>query len=151
MDAIQFLEREHRNAEGAFGRLLEATPRERGTIWSGLKPGLREHEEIEEQLLYGPLARDAASDPILAEWAFAHHQREVGQVERLIEQTESLDPGVERWLVTVRQIRSELESHIRQQEREIFPRIGRAWDRARLEEAGRDMSERKSSKGGRRV
>ncbi|HET9853820.1 MAG TPA: hypothetical protein VFR53_02100, partial [Methylomirabilota bacterium] len=62
----------------------------------------------------------------------------------------SLDPEDERWLVTLRQIKSALENHIRQEEQDIFPRVGRIWDRARLEEAGRQMAESKAEKSARR-
>jgi hypothetical protein len=42
-------------------------------------------------------------------------------------------------MATVKRLRSALESHIRQEEQEIWPRIMRAWNPARLEEAGRKM------------
>ena len=72
------------------------------------------------------------------------------EVEGLIKETEGLDPEDARWLATVRQIKSALENHIRQEEQDIFPRIGRIWDRARLDEAGREMSQSKGEKAGQR-
>jgi len=55
-----------------------------------------------------------------------------------------------RWLAAVRQIRSALENHIRQEEQGVFPRIGQLWDRTRLEEAGREMRQSTAEKTGRR-
>jgi len=150
MDAIQFLKQEHDKAKAAFGKLLNAAPAERGALWKELQPELKEHEKLEEQRLYGPIARDGVSDPALSEWVSDRHQDEVHEVEGLIKEMESLDPEDERWLVTVRQIRAALENHIRQEEQDIFPRISRLWDGARLEEAGREMSDRKAEKAGRR-
>ncbi len=46
------------------------------------------------------------------------------------------------------QIKTALENHIRQEEQDIFPRIGQIWDRARLEEAGREMRQSKAEKAG---
>lgn len=146
MDAIEFLQQEHQKAKRAFDKLLAAAPAERGALWSELKPELGAHEKIEEQCLYGPIARDGASDPDLSEWVSDRHQDEVYEVEGLIKETEGLDPEDGRWLATVRQIRAALENHIRHEEQDIFPRIGQMWDRTRLEEAGRGMRQSKAEK-----
>jgi Hemerythrin HHE cation binding domain len=150
MDAIQFLKQEHQQAKGAFEKVLEAAPEERGALWRALELELKAHETIEEQCVYGPIARDGASDPALSEWVSDRHQDEVYEVEGLIKETEGLDPEDGRWLATVRQIKSALENHIREEEQNIFPRIGRIWDRTRLEEAGREMSASKAEKAARR-
>jgi iron-sulfur cluster repair protein YtfE (RIC family) len=150
MDAIQFLKQEHQKAKQAFEKLMDAAPAQRGARWEELKPELKAHEKIEEQCLYGPIARDGASDPALSEWVSDRHQDEVHGVEGLIEETEGLDPEDETWLATVRQIKSALENHIRKEEQDIFPQIGRIWNRTRLEEAGREMSQGKAEKAGRR-
>ncbi|HEY7435200.1 MAG TPA: hemerythrin domain-containing protein [Methylomirabilota bacterium] len=150
MNAIQFLKQEHEKAKRAFEQLREAAPAERGALWRELEPELKVHEKIEEQCLYGPIARDGASDPVLSEWVSDRHQDEVHEVEGLLKEVAGLDPEDGRWLVTVRQIQAALENHIRQEEQDVFPRIGEIWDRARLEEAGREMSESKTEKTGRR-
>jgi hemerythrin-like domain-containing protein len=150
MDAIQFLKQEHERAKRAFATLLGTPPAERGARWSELVPELKVHEKIEEQCLYGPIARDGASDPALSAWVTDRHQDEVHEVEGLIEEMESLDPEDERWLLTVRQIKAALDNHIQQEEEDIFPRIGRIWDQHRLEEVGREMNESKAEKAGRR-
>lgn len=150
MDAIKFLRQEHEKAKHAFETLLAAAPAQRGALWEELKPELKAHEKIEEQCLYGPIARDGASDPALSEWVSDRHQDEVYEVEGLIKETEGVDPDDGRWLATVRQIKSALENHIRQEEKDIFPRIGQIWDRTRLDEAGREMSQGKAEKAGRR-
>ena len=146
MDAIEFLQTEHQKARSAFEKLLAAAPAKRGALWRELKPELGTHEKMEEQCLYGPIARDGASDPVLSEWVSDRHQDEVYEVESLITETDGLDPEDARWLATVRQIKSALEHHIRQEEQHIFPRIGQLWDRARLEEAGRAMRQSKAEK-----
>jgi len=149
MDAIEFLRQEHRKARAAFDDLLAAAPAQRDEKWSALKPELKAHEKIEEQCLYGPIARDGASDPVLSEWVSDRHEDEVHEVEGLIKETESLDPADGRWLATVGQIKTALENHIKQEERDIFPRIGKIWDRTRLEEAGREMHLSLAEKAGR--
>ncbi|HEY7255016.1 MAG TPA: hemerythrin domain-containing protein [Methylomirabilota bacterium] len=150
MDAIQFLKQEHQKAKAAFAKLLEAPPAQRGALWKELQPELKAHEAIEEACLYGPIEEEQPSDPRLSEWVTDLHEEEVGEVEGMIKQTEQLDPAGDAWLGTVRQIHSALENHIKQEEGEIFPRIGQVWDAGRLAKAGQEMSEMHHEKAGRR-
>jgi hemerythrin-like domain-containing protein len=150
MDAIQFLKQEHQKAKAAFGKLLEASPAQRGPLWKELQPELKAHEAIEEACLYGPIEEDGPSDPRLSAWVSERHEEEIGEVEGLIKKTERLDPKDDAWLETIRAIHSALENHIEQEEGEIFPRIGQVWDAKRLARAGEEMSEMKTEKAGRR-
>ncbi|HXJ77073.1 MAG TPA: hemerythrin domain-containing protein [Candidatus Methylomirabilis sp.] len=140
VDAIQFLKEEHQKAKAAFSKLLAAAPDRRGALWDALHPELQHHEEIEDTCLYGPLADERPLDPTLSEWVSDRHEEEVGDVESLIEKTEHLDPHGEHWLSIIRQIHTSLENHIRQEEGEIFPRITKVWDGARLTKAAEEMT-----------
>lgn len=150
MDAIQFLKQEHRKAKAAFGKLIEAAPTRRGELWQDLQPKLKAHEEIEQACLYGPLAAEHPSDSTVSDWIADGHENEVNEVEGLLGQSERLDPKDDLWLTTVHQIRTALENHIRQEEREIFPRISKVWDQSRRTAAGEQMSAMKAEKVGRR-
>ena len=150
MDAIQFLKQEHQKAKAAFGKLLEASPAQRGALWKRLQPELKAHEAIEEACLYGPIEDEQPSDPRLSEWVTDRHAEEVSEVEGLIKKTDRLDPTDDAWLETVRSIHSALEKHIAQEEGEIFPRIGQVWDAGRLAKAGQEMSEMHDEAAGRR-
>ena len=111
-----------------------------------LEPELEAHEQIEDACLYGALARgEGKRDAKLAAWR-GKHQKEVERVEGLVKQVGSLDPGEPAWLAKVKAIGASLEEHIREEEGEIFPRIGKAWDKARLKEAGAEMAEMKAEK-----
>jgi hemerythrin-like domain-containing protein len=57
----------------------------------------------------------------------------------LIKEIDRQDPAGDPWLATVKKLRGALEQHIRKEEQEIWPRIERVWNPARLEEAGRQM------------
>ncbi|HEY7205569.1 MAG TPA: hemerythrin domain-containing protein [Methylomirabilota bacterium] len=149
MDAIQFLQQEHRKAKAAFAELLAAPPARRGALWKELQPELKTHEAIEEACLYGPIEEEHPADDRLSEWVSERHEEEVGEVEGLIKQTEQLDPTEDAWLGTVRQIHSALEHHIAQEEGEIFPRIGQVWDAGRLAKAGQEMTEMHGEKAAR--
>jgi hypothetical protein len=85
------------------------------------------------------VARDAQADESLRSWE-ATHQREVEDAEGLIRKIGELEPSDTKWLATVKKLQSALEEHIRKEEHEIWPKIMRVWDPARLEEAGRQMA-----------
>ena len=146
MDAIQFLKKEHVTAKAAFERVLQASPAKRGDLWEKLSPELESHEQMEDACLYTPLSRDAAGkDPKLAGWR-EKHQAEVEKVKELIEELDDVDAEDEEWLSTVKEIHASLEAHIQEEEGDIFPRISKVWDEARLTDAGAKMEQMKGKK-----
>jgi len=81
----------------------------------------------------------------LAGWR-QKHQAEVEKVEGLMKEIERHRPEDQEWLTKVKEVHSSLETHIREEEGEIFPRIGQVWDAARLMRSGQEMSEMKAKK-----
>lgn len=143
MDAIQFLKQEHEKAKEAFARVLAAAPEAREELWSELKPELEAHERIEDECLYEPLSRDLGkTDFKLAGWRKRHQT----EVDGLIKDMMELDADGEAWLTKLRAVHARLEHHIREEEHDIFPLIGKVWDGARLARAGTDMRETKAKK-----
>jgi hemerythrin-like domain-containing protein len=142
MHAIQLLKEAHGQAKAAFQKIEGAPAHERPALWGKLQPELELHEKMEETCLYAPVAREVQADRELAQWATAHHQ-EVQEAESLIKEINRQDPSNERWLATVKKLRGALEQHIRKEEQEIWPKIERVWDAARLEDAGRQMESMK--------
>ena len=146
MDAIQFLKQEHQKAKAAFEKVLKAAPESRGQLWSKLQPELEAHEQIEDAGLYEPLARDAGKmDSKLADWR-KKHQTEVAKVDGLIKDMGKLDPENASWLTKLKLVHASLESHIREEEQDIFPRISKVWDETKLKQAGTEMKEMKAKK-----
>jgi hemerythrin-like domain-containing protein len=146
MDAIQFLKQEHQKAKAAFEKVLKAAPESRGQLWTKLQPELEAHEQIEDAGLYEPLARDAGkTDSKLADWR-KKHQTEVAKVDGLIKDMGKLDPENASWLTKLKLVHASLESHIREEEQDIFPRISKVWDETKLKQAGTEMKEMKAKK-----
>ena len=144
MDAIQFLKQEHQTAKTAFENVLTAAPESRGQLWATLQPELVAHEEMEDTCLYEPLARDVGkTDSTLADWR-KKHQAEVDKVDGLIKEVGKLDPHDAPWLTKLKAVHASLESHIREEEQDIFPRIRKVWNEAKLEQAGTEMKEMKA-------
>jgi iron-sulfur cluster repair protein YtfE (RIC family) len=146
MDAIQFLKQEHQKAKAAFEKVLKAAPESRGQLWTKLQPELEAHEQIEDACLYEPLSRDAGkTDSKLADWR-KKHQKEVDKVEGLIKEMKELNPEDASWLTKLKAVHASLESHIREEEQDIFPRISKVWDETKLKQAGTELKEMKAKK-----
>jgi hypothetical protein len=146
MNALQLLKNEHEKAKRAFGDIRAAGADQRAQLWRKLEPELKVHEEIEEAALYGPVAQDVASnDQKLREWQ-EHHHEEVGEAEELIQEIDGLEPTDDEWLEKIEELQTTLEHHIDEEEGEIWPRIEQAWDRSKLEQAGRQMETLKQQK-----
>ena len=111
-----------------------------------LQPELEVHEQIEDEAVYEPLAHDAGkTDSKLAEWQ-EKHQDEVDKVEGLIEAMAALEPEHAPWLTKLKAVHASLESHIREEEQEIFPRITKVWDDKKLKQVGANLKEMKAQK-----
>jgi iron-sulfur cluster repair protein YtfE (RIC family) len=57
-----------------------------------------------------------------------------------------LDPESASWLTKLKTVHASLESHIREEEQDIFPRISKVWDEHKLKQAGTAMMEMKAKK-----
>lgn len=146
MNAIQLLKNEHETAKRMFGQIQAARAEQRGELWAKLKPELKVHEQMEEEALYGPVAREVGSrDQTLKDW-HEHHHEEVTELESLLEDIGEFDPTTDQWMERVAELQETLEDHIQEEEGDIWPRIQQAWDQSKLEEAGHQMETLKREK-----
>ncbi len=145
MNAIQFLKKQHAEAKAGFEKIEKGHGKDRGLLWKHLSPELELHEQMEEKHLYGPVSQET-TEPALASWP-DRHAREVHEAEQLIATIDRGSPEDREWLDAVKRLHAALEKHIHEEEREIWPRIERVWDRAQLEQAGERMAAMKEEGG----
>ena len=145
MDALDILKQMHMDAKAAFKKIAVAHPSERGGLWAKLHPQLELHEQIEEQFVYDPVARDVGPrDAVLARWEH-EHEAQVRDADALMGRIARLDPGNAGWLQAVTSLASTLEGHIRHEEDDIWPRIRTGWGAEQLTQAGRLVEAAKSA------
>ena len=138
-DAIGLLKEMHDEARATFAQILSLpVTQPRDTMWKQLEPVLKVHEQMEDTYLYGPLAEERPAGSELGDWE-AEHDREVHGVDELIARLDSLNPIDTPWTATLDEIRMKLSDHIKEEESDIFPRIRKTWDEARLTRARGDM------------
>lgn len=147
MDALEVLKQQHFEAHAAFAKIKAADAADRAKEWTALQPQLELHEQIEEAFVYDPVARDASQDPVLVGWE-AEHESQVAEANDVIAKINALDPAEDPWLQLVTTLGATLDTHIAHEERDIWPRIRKAWTQARLERAGTQMAAVKTAVNG---
>lgn len=122
------LRAEHRMTLGIFDAIEKTRDdqhRKRAALLLHLRHALSKHAFEEENIVY-PALRDHG----LAEEA-DNLNHDHGYVKQHLFRLGETDPSDPSWMATVRQFREELESHIRSEEEELFPKL-----RAALGEGG---------------
>jgi len=142
MNAIQFLKKQHEEAKAGFQKIEQANEGQRGQLWKHLSPELKLHEQMEQKHLYGPVSKES-KEPVLASWP-ERHAREVKEAEQLMATIDGRAPQDSEWLASVKRLHKALEDHIKEEEREMWPKIQAAMKPAELDEAGRKMEAMKA-------
>jgi hemerythrin superfamily protein len=138
VNAIELLERQHRDVEELFEELDEAgegarTTRER--LCREISDQLAVHAEIEERLFY-PESKQADADELLRKSVGEHLS-----VKRLL--AEIMEGGVEdpHFAARIEGVEELLNHHVGEEEKELFPKVRRSCSKEALEDLGNRMAE----------
>lgn len=119
-DIIEELIADHREVQAAFDRLEKGLPpKEAGQVVEETVIELVRHSVVEEQLLYPLAARVLPDGPQIAE----HEKKDHAEVERLMKELESLEPGTEQFDSEIRMWIRSTRSHIEEEEQDLMPRL----------------------------
>jgi hypothetical protein len=142
MNAITFLRSMHADAKQQFKSILACDDfAQAERMWQQLQPILDVHEQLEDTLVYSPLATDMGPGTPLGDWA-QRHDGEVAVVKELIAAVNAADGGTPRWQMAVARVSDALNYHVQNEEGQIFGRVEQAWDSERLESVGAEMQAR---------
>jgi hemerythrin-like domain-containing protein len=143
-DALALLKDDHREVESLFSRFEKARGEaEKGRLGEKICNELDVHARIEEQLFY-PAVREAISDDELMNEAEVEH----ASAKDLIGQIQASSPSDERYDALVKVLAEYVRPHVKEEEREMFPKARRSG--VDLVELGEKLRERKreETKGG---
>ena len=143
-DALALLKDDHREVESLFSRFEKARGEaEKGRLGEKICNELDVHARIEEQLFY-PAVREAISDDELMNEAEVEH----ASAKDLIGQIQASSPSDERYDALVKVLAEYVRHHVKEEEREMFPKARRSG--VDLVELGEKLRERKreETKGG---
>ncbi|PBC70440.1 hemerythrin HHE cation binding domain-containing protein [Streptomyces sp. TLI_235] len=131
-DVIKELETDHREVEDLFAQILKSTGGHRKSLLDEVTVELVRHSVAEEAYLYPAVREHVTGGDAMADREVDDHAR----VERLLKEIEGRDaddPELARLAAT---LVDEVTSHIRDEERNLFPALRSACTKADLEELG---------------
>lgn len=138
MDVTKLLEKDHRAVEALFARFEAADyDAEAGRVYREISDRLWLHSRVEEQVLY-PAAEDVAELKEDVVEARTEHER----VKETMREIDALEPTAEEFRPKVKVLRELVEHHVKEEEREFFPKTRKALPGVQLELLGREIQER---------
>ena len=118
MDLFQTLEKDHLSILSALDRLSETTERALRTrveLLTKLKETLELHASFEEEILYPTLARHKEAEP-----AAKKSRQEHKRIQKQLHSLTKIPPNEPEWETEFKMLKSQIESHVKAEERSIF-------------------------------
>jgi hemerythrin superfamily protein len=132
-DVIELLEHDHREVEEMFAELDNATTSEdKRAIADKLIIELVRHSEAEEQAVYPVIAKKVDGGKELVEHEIDEHSK----AELVMKELDGMDPADPKFGVLIKQLRTDITEHIREEEGEAFPKLRQATTKDELDKLG---------------
>lgn len=117
-DAVTFLESQHREVEGWFAQFEKTnSDAKKLDLFNKINLALKAHTQVEEEIFY-PEARRSTGDEDLLDEAVVEHQA----AKQLMAEIEAMKPGDELYDAKVKVLSEEIEHHVEEEEKELFPK-----------------------------
>lgn len=133
MNIFKELRKEHDIQRSLCDELIktEGATDKRKLVFHKLKHELEIHADAEERFFYKPLiSKDRTQD--LARHGIAEHH----EMDELIEKLEETEMDAASWLKTAKELKHEVEHHLKDEELEFFQVAGKVFDEDQKEELG---------------
>ena len=147
MDALSLLTADHNRVRGLFTR-FQAAEEEKDTetmmdLAAKIIVELEVHTTIEEEIFYPEIksANEEIKD-VVDEGVEEHHVAKT-----LIEEVKGLTPDDDAWAAKMKVLIESVEHHAEEEEKEMFPEVRKALDKAKLEDMGMRLEARKAELG----
>ena len=139
-DAIALLKQDHEKVRDLLGRLEKSSGERHGKLLTQIEQELKVHTQIEEEIFY-PAYRDAArkkSDQKLYFEAIEEHH-----VVDLVVPEASDGESTEELQAKAKVLKDLVEHHAGEEEKQMFPRARKLFDKEQLRDLGERMQMRK--------
>ena len=147
-DAIAVLKKDHEKVRGLLSQLERAASRNTEKAEQLLAQVDREvkiHSQIEEEIFY-PAFRDAAQKHDDRE-LYYEAKEEHHVVDMVMPEVRKTDSDAEEFAAKTKVLKELIEHHADEEEKEMFPKARKLFDRAELRELGERLRERKKELG----
>ena len=148
-DAIAVLKKDHEKVRGLLSQLERAASRNSEKAEQLLAQVDREvkiHSQIEEEIFY-PAFRDAAQKHDDRE-LYYEAKEEHHVVDLVMPEVRKTDSDAEEFAAKTKVLKELIEHHADEEEKEMFPKARKLFDRNELRELGERLKERKKELGG---
>lgn len=144
MDAISLLKKDHQTVEALFRRFESLGPRAfkgKQDVVERIVAELAVHAAAEEMVFY-PAIRSGIEDRSVSDTVLEsleeHHV-----VKWTLAELDGMDPHAERFDAKVSVLMESVRHHVKEEEKELFPLVRKAFGKAELEELGAALAEAK--------
>jgi hemerythrin-like domain-containing protein len=148
-DAISLLKKDHEKVRGLLSKLeraAERNPAKAEMLLEQIDHEVKIHSQIEEEIFY-PAFRDAAQKHDDRELYF-EAKEEHHVVDLVMPEVRETDSDAEEFAAKAKVLKELIEHHADEEEKEMFPKARKLFDRSELRELGERMKERKKELGG---
>lgn len=136
MNAIDLLEQQHREVEELFEEYEDAGERavkSKERLCREISDQLAIHAEIEEKLFY-PESKQENTEEILRESLEEHLA-----MKRLLADLMESGPSDEQFDAKMKVLKEQVEHHVEEEEKELFPKVRKSCSKEELEDLGERM------------
>ncbi|MFL5349007.1 MAG: hemerythrin domain-containing protein [Hyalangium sp.] len=133
MDALAMLKQQHREVDELFDRIQQCAEDERITLLGQISEKLTMHAELEERHFY-PFARRMGIQDMVD-----HSLQEHAEVKHLIAEILQLKRHDPRIMQDVMQLITSVQSHVKEEENTLFPRLMSVASQDELMNVGMEM------------
>jgi len=143
MDAIAFLNADHRSVEHLFQQFESTGDRAFATKTKVVSEIIRElsvHAEIEESVFYPAAAKAAAQTKSMVLESLEEH---LG-VKRILADLEKMEPTDKRFDAKVTVLIEQVRHHVSEEEGDLFPKVAEGLSQERLDELGVELERAKA-------
>lgn len=143
MNILELLKADHQKVAELFAK-VEATEsdKQHQQLFEKIKAELEMHTHIEETLLYPVLEEHEELKDLVRE-AFEEHK----QVKTLIREISALVEGSEKFDAKLKVMGENIEHHVGEEEKEMFPKVAWLLSQQKLEHMGEEMQRLKKGAG----
>jgi hemerythrin superfamily protein len=143
MDVMQLLKRDHKIVKNLFKEfkgLSDRATQKKSDLVTHITQALAVHAQVEEELVYPAFAEQRSLKGQVQE-AIEEHQ----VAKTLLAELAELPPEDERYNAKVQVLSEYVRHHVKEEEKELFPRAQHRFSAQRLNTLGEQVEERRSA------
>lgn len=136
---FDILKQDHEKITEIFEKIEEDEGENREELYAGLRSELLEHFQLEESFFYPILDQNEATHDAALD-AFEEH----GLVKVVLSDCNSLDPEDERWNAKLKLMKTLVNHHVQEEEKNIFKTAKKALGQDRIKQITEQMMQQQS-------